>query len=120
VLAEAGYRVASADLRGRGESSLGWTSITRTDVAGDLLALIGHLDRPAVIVGHSLSRGRPPSPRRSSRNWSTGSSRSTRSPGQKPNVGALLTETGPVYVGIADVHPRAHGPCASCTLPGDL
>jgi pimeloyl-ACP methyl ester carboxylesterase len=56
-LAQAGYRVANADLRGHGESSMGWASITRTDVAGDLLALIGHLAGPAVIVGHSLSGG---------------------------------------------------------------
>ena len=34
-----------------------WTSISRTDVAGDLLALIRHLGGPAVIVGHSLSGG---------------------------------------------------------------
>lgn len=38
-LAEAGYRVATADLRGHGGSSMGWTSatggdaISRTDVA---------------------------------------------------------------------------------------
>jgi len=44
-LAQAGYRVANADLRGHGESSMGWKSvtgkaaITRTDIAGDLLAL---------------------------------------------------------------------------------
>jgi pimeloyl-ACP methyl ester carboxylesterase len=56
-LAQAGYRVASADLRGHGESSMGWASITRTDVAGDLLALIDHLGGPAVIVGHSISGG---------------------------------------------------------------
>jgi pimeloyl-ACP methyl ester carboxylesterase len=57
MLAQAGYRVANADVRGHGESSTGWASITRTDVAGDLLALIGHLDGPAVIVGQSLSGG---------------------------------------------------------------
>ena len=57
MLAEAGYRVASADLRGHGESSMGWPSITRTDIAGDLLALIDHLGGPAVIVGHSISGG---------------------------------------------------------------
>ena len=62
-LAQAGYRVAVADLRGHGESSMGWTSVTgkdaisRTDIAGDLLALIHHLDGPAVIVGHSISGG---------------------------------------------------------------
>jgi pimeloyl-ACP methyl ester carboxylesterase len=57
MLAQAGYRVANADLRGHGESSMGWASITRTDVAGDLRALTGHLGGPAVIVGHSLSGG---------------------------------------------------------------
>ena len=57
-LAQAGYRVAVADLRGHGDSSMGdWTSISRTDVAGDLLALIRRLGGPAVIVGHSLSGG---------------------------------------------------------------
>jgi len=56
-LAHAGHRVANADLRGHGESTMGWTSITRTDVAGDLLALTDHLGGPAVIVGHSISGG---------------------------------------------------------------
>src|SRR5215470_11357520 len=62
-LAQAGYRVASADLRGHGESSMGWASvtgkdaITRTDVANDLLALVRRLGGPAVIVGHSISGG---------------------------------------------------------------
>jgi pimeloyl-ACP methyl ester carboxylesterase len=56
-LAQAGYRVASPDLRGHGESSMGWASITRTDIAGDLLALTDHLGGPAVIVGHSISGG---------------------------------------------------------------
>ena len=57
MLAQAGYRVASADLRGHGESSLGWPSITRTDIAGDLAALTAHLGGPAVIAGHSISGG---------------------------------------------------------------
>jgi pimeloyl-ACP methyl ester carboxylesterase len=56
-LVAAGYRVAAADLRGHGESSTGWPSYTRTDTAGDLLALIGQLGGPAVIVGHSFAGG---------------------------------------------------------------
>ena len=62
-LAQAGYRVAATDLRGHNESSMGWKSVTgkdaisRTDIAGDLLALIRHLGGPAVIVGHSISGG---------------------------------------------------------------
>ena len=62
-LAQAGYRVVTADLRGHGESSMGWKSvtgteaITRTDIAGDLLALIRHFGGPASIVGHSISGG---------------------------------------------------------------
>ena len=58
-LVRTGFRVAAADMRGHGESSIGdWKSISRTDVAGDLVALIRHLGGgPAVIVGHSLSGG---------------------------------------------------------------
>lgn len=56
-LAAAGYRVASVDLRGQGESSTGWPAYTRTSTAGDLLALIRHLGGPAVIIGHSFSGG---------------------------------------------------------------
>jgi pimeloyl-ACP methyl ester carboxylesterase len=57
LLAQAGYRVANANLRGHGDSSIGFESISRSDVAGDLLALIRHLGGPAVIVGQSLSGG---------------------------------------------------------------
>lgn len=62
-LAAAGYRVVNADMRGHGESSLDWPSVTgkaaisRTDVALDLLGVIRHFGGPAVIVGHSLSGG---------------------------------------------------------------
>ncbi len=57
LLVGAGYRVASADLRGSGQSSVGFASYTRTDTAADLLALIRHLGGPAVIVGHSFAGG---------------------------------------------------------------
>ncbi|GLY70975.1 alpha/beta fold hydrolase [Amycolatopsis taiwanensis] len=63
LLADAGYRVVNADMRGHGESSLDWPSVTgkaaisRTDVAGDLLGVIRHFGGPAAIVGHSLAGG---------------------------------------------------------------
>ncbi|MEV6100235.1 alpha/beta hydrolase [Nocardia sp. NPDC051981] len=62
-LVAAGYRVVNADMRGHGESSSNWPSVTgkeaisRTDVAHDLLGVIRHFGGPAVIVGHSLSGG---------------------------------------------------------------
>ncbi|GGJ78413.1 hydrolase [Streptomyces camponoticapitis] len=52
-----GYRVAAVDLRGCGESSVGWPAWSRTAIAGDLLAVIRHLGGPAVLVGHSISGG---------------------------------------------------------------
>jgi pimeloyl-ACP methyl ester carboxylesterase len=56
-LAGVGYRVASVDQRGHGESSIGWASYTRTDSAADLLAVVRHLGGPAVLVGHSFTGG---------------------------------------------------------------
>jgi pimeloyl-ACP methyl ester carboxylesterase len=56
-LINAGYRVATADLRGIGESSVGFPTYSRTATAADLAALIRHLRGPAVIVGHSYSGG---------------------------------------------------------------
>jgi pimeloyl-ACP methyl ester carboxylesterase len=57
ALAAAGYRVANVDLRGCGESSLGWDGYSRTDIAGDLVALVRELGGPAVVVGQSISGG---------------------------------------------------------------
>ncbi len=57
ALVAAGYRVAAVDLRGCGESSAAWESYTRTDIAGDLIALLNHLGGPAVLVGHSIAGG---------------------------------------------------------------
>ncbi len=57
ALVGAGYRVAAVDLRGCGESSAEWASYSRTDIAGDLLALVRHLGGPAVLVGHSIAGG---------------------------------------------------------------
>jgi pimeloyl-ACP methyl ester carboxylesterase len=52
-----GYRVATVDLRGAGESSARWPSYTRSDIAGDLIEVIRHLGGPAVLIGHSISGG---------------------------------------------------------------
>jgi pimeloyl-ACP methyl ester carboxylesterase len=56
-LVAAGYRVAAVDLRGCGESSVDWPAWSRTDIAGDLLAVIRHLGGPAILVGQSISGG---------------------------------------------------------------
>ena len=56
-LVAAGYRVANVDIRGCGESSLGWDGYSRTDIAGDLVAIVRHLGGPAVIIGQSISGG---------------------------------------------------------------
>jgi len=56
-LVAAGYRVANVDIRGHGESSAEWPSYERTDIAGDLVAVVRHLGGPAVIVGQSISGG---------------------------------------------------------------
>ncbi|MGC0365405.1 pimeloyl-ACP methyl ester carboxylesterase [Rhodococcus sp. 27YEA15] len=57
LIVAAGYRVACADLRGHGDSTTGWDSYTRTDTAGDLVAIVRALGGPAVIVGQSFSGG---------------------------------------------------------------
>ncbi len=57
ALVDAGYRVAAVDLRGCGESTAAWDGYSRTDIAGDLVALVNHLGGPAVLVGHSISGG---------------------------------------------------------------
>ena len=57
ALVAAGYRVANVDIRGCGDSSLDWDGYSRTDIAGDLVALVRDLGGPAVIVGQSISGG---------------------------------------------------------------
>jgi pimeloyl-ACP methyl ester carboxylesterase len=57
ALATAGYRVANMDIRGCGDSSLGWDGYSRTDIAGDMIALVHRLGGPAVIMGQSISGG---------------------------------------------------------------
>src|SRR5579859_2032941 len=54
VLRSAGYRVASTDLRGQGDSDTTFSAYGDVETAGDALALIEELGGPAVIVGNSL------------------------------------------------------------------
>lgn len=57
TLARAGYRVATADLRGHGDSDTTFTEHGDVATAGDLLALAEHLGGPAVLVGNSMAAG---------------------------------------------------------------
>lgn len=58
LLVAAGFTVASADLRGLGESTTDWPSYTETDVASDLLGLATALDAgPAVLIANGHSAG---------------------------------------------------------------
>jgi len=53
-LVAAGYRVATMDLHGHGDSSVGWANYRDTAIAGDVLALIRALDAsPTVLIGNS-------------------------------------------------------------------
>jgi pimeloyl-ACP methyl ester carboxylesterase len=54
-LAGAGYRVVTLDLRGEGESSVGWDDYRSVAARADLLALIRHFGGPAVLLSNSYS-----------------------------------------------------------------
>lgn len=57
-LAAAGYRVVTMDLRGHGESSVGWKDYSAGGICQDILTLIQHLDAgPAFIAGSSFGAG---------------------------------------------------------------
>jgi len=57
VLLDAGYRVATMDLRGHGDSDATFDAYDDVAAGGDALALIAHLGGPAVIVGNSMGAG---------------------------------------------------------------
>jgi len=53
-LVAAGYRVVTMDLRGHGESSVGWSDYLDTTSARDVLALVHSLNAgPALLIGNS-------------------------------------------------------------------
>jgi pimeloyl-ACP methyl ester carboxylesterase len=56
-LRAAGYRVACTDLRGHGGSDATFASYGDEETAGDVIALIGELGGPAVVVGNSRGAG---------------------------------------------------------------
>jgi pimeloyl-ACP methyl ester carboxylesterase len=57
ALEEAGYRVASTDLRGHGDSDVTFASYGDVETADDVIALIEELGGSAVIVGNSMGAG---------------------------------------------------------------
>jgi pimeloyl-ACP methyl ester carboxylesterase len=56
-LAAAGFRVATMDLRGHGDSDTTFSSYDDVAAGGDVLALIEQLDGPAVVIGTSMGAG---------------------------------------------------------------
>lgn len=54
ALVDAGFRVATMDLRGHGDSDATFTSHDDVAAGRDVLALIEHLGGPAVVVGNSM------------------------------------------------------------------
>lgn len=56
-LAAAGFRVATMDLRGHGESDATFTTYDDVAAGTDLLAVAEHLGGPAVLVGNSMAAG---------------------------------------------------------------
>jgi pimeloyl-ACP methyl ester carboxylesterase len=53
-LADAGFRVATTELRGHGDSDTTFSSYDDAAAASDILALIKELGGPAIVVGHSM------------------------------------------------------------------
>jgi pimeloyl-ACP methyl ester carboxylesterase len=56
-LVGAGFRVATMDLRGHGDSDATFTSYDDEATADDVTALVEHLGGPAVLVGNSMGAG---------------------------------------------------------------
>lgn len=58
ALVAGGFRVATMDLRGHGESSPEWADLSAEAVGSDIVALVRHLaPRRAVVVGTSMAAG---------------------------------------------------------------
>ena len=57
AITEAGFTVVTTDLRGHGESDSTFRSYGDVETADDVVALLEHLDQPAVLMGNSMSAG---------------------------------------------------------------
>jgi pimeloyl-ACP methyl ester carboxylesterase len=58
VVAAAGYRVVTVDIRGHGETSTGWPDLTTSAIGRDVAALVAHLGGgPAILIGTSMGAG---------------------------------------------------------------
>jgi pimeloyl-ACP methyl ester carboxylesterase len=57
AMVAAGYRVATTDLRGHGDSDATFSAYGDVETAGDLVSLIETLGGPAVLVGNSMGAG---------------------------------------------------------------
>lgn len=57
ALVDAGYRVATLDLRGHGDSDATFSSYDDEALASDAIALIEELGGPAYVVGNSMGAG---------------------------------------------------------------
>ena len=57
AMAEAGFRVATMDLRGHGDSDAGFSAYDDVAAGADAIALIEQLGGPAVLVGNSMGAG---------------------------------------------------------------
>src|SRR5664279_5223130 len=56
-LVAAGFRVATMDLRGHGDSDTSFVDYGDEPTAGDIVAVIAELGGPAIVVGNSMSAG---------------------------------------------------------------
>ncbi|MDQ1547561.1 MAG: hypothetical protein QOH69_2465 [Actinomycetota bacterium] len=54
ALVDAGYRVATFDIRGHGESDTSFRSFDDDAEASDIIALAEHLGSPAAVIGNSM------------------------------------------------------------------
>ena len=58
LLVEAGFRVATMDVRGLGETSVEWDDYTVAGVGADIVALVRGLEAgPAIVIGTSMAAG---------------------------------------------------------------